>query len=387
MLAFIAGADCIEDLNSLKQDPLFSSLTKGGIAPSTMRKFMERFGLKHFERLQELLPQIAFKIREMLLGKSISITISMDATLHEQHGKYMEGVDWCYNMKKGYITQNAFDEKGFCYGWSLMPGNTYSHKGAVEMIERVFRNIPKDIKRYFRADSAYGSHKVYNALLTRGVHFGICLSQTVWAPLLDKNEFKRKWVKTRINFFESNKCQVASTIYSPKKHKLAGRSFLRVVYIRTKKKVITKEDNRHYRYYAIITDLTEKEMSNEDVIRFYRGRANVENHIKDLKNGMDFKHFPCQSINRNRAWGFMGIFAYNLMRYASYFVSQRGCFLKRVRTKMVYIAAELRRGQRKIKLRITNHIYKEVQRLEEKLHLKHCTLGFYRLARGETRST
>lgn len=385
MLGFIAGADCIDDLDSLKQDPLFSSLTHGGIAPSTMRKFMGRFELKHFERLQDLLPQVAYQLRTMLLGNSSTITITMDATPHEQHGEYMEGVDWCYNKKKGYITQNAFDDKGFCYGWNLMSGNSHSHNGAVEMIERVFKHIPKNLKRYFRADSAYGSHKVYNSLINLGVHFGICLSENVWGALLDRNEFKMKWSKTRIRFFDSNKCQIASTIYSPKN--LKGRSFLRVVYIRAPKEVITKEDKRHYRYYAIITDLPESEMSNEEVIQFYRGRANAENHIKDLKNGMDFKHFPCQSMNKNKACGFMGIYAYNLMRYASFAISPQGCFLKRVRTKLVYIAAELRRGQKKIKLRVTTHIYQEVTRLKEKLHSKHCTHGLYRLSRGSSRST
>ena len=34
-----------------------------------------------------------------------------------------------------------------------MTGNSHSHKGAVEMIERVFAKIPSSKKRYFRADS------------------------------------------------------------------------------------------------------------------------------------------------------------------------------------------------------------------------------------------
>jgi len=375
IFGFIAGADCIDDLDNLRRDRLFSELTKDGTAPSTMRQFMGDFRLKFFERLQDLLPVIASELRQKMFPGSDKIIITMDATPHKQYGEYMEGVDWCYNKEKGYISQNAFDEKGFCYGWNLMPGNTHSHRGAVEMIERIFSKLPDYKNRYFRADSAYGSHKVYNSLLNLGVHFGICLSKTVWGPLLDRNEFKMKWTKTRLRFFESNKCQIASTLYAPKH--LRGRGFLRVVFIRAKKKVIKSEDKRHYDYYAIITDMTEKEMSSEDVIRFYRGRSNAENFIKDLKYGMDFKHFPCQSMTKNRTWGFMGIFAYNLMRFASFSIDRRGCYLKRVRTNLVYIASELRRGQRNIILRFSNNTNQEVTRFLEKLHLKFCP-GFYR---------
>ena len=84
--------------------------------------------------------------------------------------------------------------------------------------------------------------------------------------------------------------------------------------------------------------------------------------IKDLKYGMDFKHFPCQSMNKNKAWGFMGIVAYNLMRFASFTIDKRGCFLKKVRTNLVFIASEIRKGQRKIRLRFSDNIFKEVTR-------------------------
>ena len=118
-------------------------------------------------------------------------------------------------------------------------------------------------------------------------------------------------------------------------------------------------------HYAIVTNMSEKELSNERVIQFYKKRANVENQIKDLKMGMDFYHFPCQKLNANRAWGIIAIFAYNLMRFSAHkLFRKRGCFLKTVRRKMVFIASELRRGQRKIKLRFTNHMFKEVKRLE-----------------------
>jgi len=81
-----------------------------------------------------------------MFSKADSVTISMDATPHEQFGQYMEGVEWDYKNRWCYSSQNAFDEKGFCYGWNLMKGSSHSSTGAVEMLERIFRGIPKNIK-------------------------------------------------------------------------------------------------------------------------------------------------------------------------------------------------------------------------------------------------
>ena len=379
IMGFIAGAECIDDLDHLRKDPLFHTLTDGGIASSTMRYFLGKFRLKHIEKLQRFLPKLAFQIRQKLKKDSSPIIISMDATPHEQHGKYMEGVEWDYKNRWCLSSQNAFDELGLCYGWNLMNGSAHSSTGAVEMIENIFSKIPKDRPRYFRADSAYGTHNIYNALVAHNVGFAICLKENVWDYILKQNEFKMKWKKTKTFFFDSNKCQVSSAIYAPKK--LKGRSFLRVVFIRAKRKILRKEDKRHYRYYAIVTNLSEKEMSDEKVIQFYKKRANCENHIKDLKYGMDFKHFPCQKMMKNKAWGMMGIFAYNLMRFASFTIDKRGCFLKRVRQKIVFAAGEMRKGQRKIKMRVSDYIYKEVKRREEMISEMFCSLGIYRSQR------
>lgn len=118
-----------------------------------------------------------------------------------------------------------------------------------------------------------------------------------------------------------------------------------------------------YHYYAIVTNMSNAEMTNERVIQFYRKRAQVENNIKDLKNGMDFHHFPCQSLKANHVWGLMGIIAYNLMRLASFTISKDGCFLQTVRKRIVIKACEVIKHARSVELRMMDHIQKEVQRL------------------------
>jgi hypothetical protein len=104
------------------------------------------------------------------------------------------------------------------------------------------------------------------------------MKENSWGKLVDEYEFSMKWKKTKIQFFESTKCQIASCL-APVKD-LHGRSFLRVVFIRTKKtrEQIQKEKAekssgkkvRHYRYYAIVTNISEVEMSNDKVRKQHR---------------------------------------------------------------------------------------------------------------------
>ena len=364
LYSFIAGADCIEDLEMLKHDPLFYEVANRPCSSSTMGRFLRSFNQKTIQKLQNELPQHAFKLREKLYPSNQTLIFSMDSTPHQQYGEYMEGVEWNYKQIRCLDSQNIFDQYGLCYGWHLREGNTYSSQGAVEMLTRIFNNLPRHNKQvYYRADSAYSNRDIYNCLLMNKANFAICLKENVWKPLLRDHGNKITWRKTKEYFFDSNKCEIGSCLYPLKD--LYNRGFLRVVFIRAKKKRLKPGDQEYYHHYAIVTNMSEKELSNERVIQFYKKRANVENQIKDLKMGMDFYHFPCQKLNANRAWGIIAIFAYNLMRFSAHkLFRKRGCFLKTVRRKMVFIASELRRGQRKIKLRFTNHMFKEVKRLE-----------------------
>ena len=110
--------------------------------------------------------------------------------------------------------------------------------------------------------------------------------------------------------------------------------------------------------------MAESEMTNEQVIKFYRKKSQVENNIKDLKNGMDFFHFPCQSLKANNVWGLMGIIAYNMMRMVSFTISKDGCFVQTTRRKLVLLAGEVVKHARSIEIRMMDYLAKEVARIK-----------------------
>jgi hypothetical protein len=324
------------------------------------------------EQIRNLLPTMAFKLRLWLQPNLYKIIWKMDVTIHQQYGEKMEGVEFSYRQVNGLSSQNLFDDKGLCYGFALRNGAAHSSVGAIEMMENAFKVIPKSIQQFFLADSAYANTQIYNTLLNNGVNFAICLSETVWGSLLKNYGNKINWQDTKVRFFESNKCEIGDVLY-PKKDLSMGRSFLRVVLIRAKKRKMEPGDNHPYHYYAIVTNMSNAEMTNEKIIKFYRRRAQVENNIKDLKSGMDFHHFPCQSLKANHVWGLMGIIAYNLMRMTSFTLfPQTGCFIKTTRRRLVTLAGEVIKHARSIEIRMMDYISKEVNRLKMIL----CRLSF-----------
>lgn len=361
ILGFIAGTECLDDFDTLANDPLFYELTDGP-ASTTMGKYLRLFSVKQIQDVRNKLPILALRMRLWLNPSLYKIVFKMDGTIHEQFGKKMEGVEFSYRKINGLSSQNLFDDKGFCYGFALRNGAAHSSVGAIEMMETAFKVVPKSIQKFFVADSAYASTQIYNTLLNNNVNFSICLPETVWGSLLKNYGNKITWRNTDIRFFESKKCEIGDILY-PKKDLSMGKTFLRVVLIRTKKKKIESGDNHPYHYYAIVTNMSNAEMTNEKIIQFYRKRAQVENNIKDLKNGFDFHHFPCQSLKANHVWGLMGIIAYNLMRLVSFTVSRDGCFANTVRKKVVLKACEVIKHARSIELRMMVHIEKEVKRM------------------------
>jgi hypothetical protein len=90
----------------------------------------------------------------------------------------------------------------------------------------------------------------------------------------------------------------------------------------------------------------------------------IETNIKDLKQGLDFYHFPCQKLNANRVWGQLGIIAYNLMRLTSFTISKNGCFINTVRKKIVMIAGEIIKHARYLEIRLMDYFSKEVKKLK-----------------------
>src|SRR5690606_8665436 len=100
--------------------------------------------------------------------------------------------------------------------------------------------------------------------------------------------------------------------------------------------------NEIYDYRAFITDMSKGELSDEEVIDFYKGRGNAENYIKENKNAFDMHHFPCQKLLANKVWALISAFAYTSMRIMSPVLNNKTLLIaKRSRSRMNYLGAHV----------------------------------------------
>ncbi|MBF0362672.1 MAG: hypothetical protein HQK49_16755 [Oligoflexia bacterium] len=58
----------------------------------------------------------------------------------------------------------------------------------------------------------------------------------------------------------------------------------------------------NYYYYALVTNIFQHEKNEGEILEFYRGRSNGENFIREEKNGLDIKHFPCKKLLANYSY-------------------------------------------------------------------------------------
>ena len=323
LFSFLCGADCIDDLSWLRMDTAFKSVTSGAIAPTTAGDFLRSFNQRSIEQIEEVLIELALKQRLILKPDDKSFELSIDSTPHIQTGLKMEGLQYDYKNNWGLNSQNAYDQYGFSYGFQLRPGATYSGNGAGAMIRNILNKVPKNMNKKVRGDSAYCNLEVMNTCINQNAKFALAMKANVYNPILEKNRNTMKWKKTKIKFFDSDECELGEAIYS-RSDLAGGLTSLRVVFIRAPK------TDGSYHHYAICTNMRQHQWKAKQVIKFYRGRANCENFIKEQKYGMDFKHFPCKKLNANRVYGLIGTIAYNMMRMASFLIDEeRGCFIQK----------------------------------------------------------
>ena len=263
----------------------------------------------------------------------------------------MEGLEYDYKNNWGLNSLNAYDQYGFSYGFQLRSGATYSANGAGAMIRNIFSKIPAGMKKKLRGDSAFCNLEVMNTCFAAEAKFTLAMKANVYNVILERNKNTIKWRKTKIKFFDSDECEIANAIYAPDGLK-GNTKTLRVVFIRAPK-------GDGYKHFAICTNIFQHEWKAKQVIKFYRGRANCENFIKEQKYGFDFKHFPCKKLDANRVYGLIGTIAYNMMRMTSFLISEKGCFSKKIRKILLEIPSQVVSHARKLTIRI-NHTRKEV---------------------------
>jgi len=381
LASFMYGHDCIDDIIEFRVDPLLKEVMRGEtVLPRTMGNYLRDFKVKNIKDLNKLLSTQSQANRKIIQQAHPGyfdkpIHLSVDSTPHEQSGKKMEGLSYNYKDMWCLDTQSIFDREGFCHGMQLREGSAKSGRDAEKLIKQAFKKYKHSDLKYLSADSAYCNQTIIKTCLSDGVKFTIVANQatTSW-----RNEIKNitKWEKWQYTEKELKKAKekniklpdvdLGVILWRP-----SWNDVLRLPIV-VKRQALEQADleGGYYKYYGIVTNHNLAMQSLQSLVEHYNKRGNVENFIREEKYGYDLKHFPCQKLRANYAFGLIAIVAMNHMRMMALVDRPvKTNYAKKFRRKFIHIPGYLVKHARQTVLKIPQHYLKEVNRLKEGLQL------------------
>lgn len=288
-----------------------------------MGNFLRRFTDEQIKRLKLFMTKLGYTLREHTKkvhahkGEEIP-HFKIDGTVHEQHGKQMEGCGWMKisngESKYGYASQVIFDELGFCYAAELLPA-AHPKGHPCELLNQVLKPLrgqkiehPFVKVAHVSGDSAYlfedfvremtSHHAIFTIAAPKTINWHHHIESATWEPWVYSDEQIKKLKKKKRT---PQECYLARWHWSP------SWSDTKLLF-----PVVMKKEWREdevfgqtcgsFHYHAVATNRDLSKQNYQSIIEEYRPRADVENQIKEFKIGFDAKHLPCQQMSANEVY-------------------------------------------------------------------------------------
>jgi hypothetical protein len=355
---FACDANCLDDLEVLSEDEGFLSVAGPMISSHRYSEFLAEFNCQQLRELQTLLIRTSLKMRKMSHGLS-EFTLALDSTKHKQFGLKQEGVNFSYTNELCLDSLHAYDTHGYPYWYAVRPGETHTANGAQEVLSAVFKELPKSCKkRLVLADSGYYSKDFFNACALQNARFVVAMRSNIYGPLLGR---ALNWFRAPrgMKFFDGRDFEYAETVYHP----VECDRTLRIVLVRSLRSDHTSGlfAEVDYDYAAFATDIGMHEKSAVDVLKAYRKRSNVENCIREMKNGIDTRRFQCRRLVANNALASAAAFANAFLRFLAHTQNKNLVhFAKRLRNKLIFLPCQVVRHGRNVVFRLMDKHHQEV---------------------------
>ena len=334
----ICGGNCLEDIELLRNNiPYLNALGAERIPdPTTAGDFLRRFDENSIFNLIDIVNQVNQNIwNKKIPKKKIDAILDIDSTIHETYGECKEKMDISYKGKWGFhplvITEANTGNHLYAINRS---GNRSSNFNAGIWIDRSIEVVKKHFRHtYLRGDTAFSLTNKFDDWDTRNISFVFgydnhknlilkadSLPDYKWKRLKrykkasDKPRKKKKRVKQEIvesrgfKDYHLKKEYISEFSYRPVN---CGQDY-RVVVV---KKVLDVKMGQELlfeecRYFFYITNIYH--MTPAEVVKFINGRANHENKIEQLKNGVSALKMPASEFLANQAYIIIASLAWNI---------------------------------------------------------------------------
>lgn len=272
-------------------------------------RLFERFDMMRHERVQAGIYRWFFDKVSTLR----SVTLDMDSTVVTRHGG-QEGAARGYNPnKRGRLSHHpllAFvAEARMVANFWLRPGDANSANNVLQFIESTLHHLCGKTVGLLRADSGFFDQAVFKLLE------GKCINYIISARLTQG--LQQTIIRDARWFALETGLELAEITYQASSWGTARR--IVVVRQSVKRKnapgktlslFADDPDVQGWRYGAMVTNLS---LPPVEVWRSYRGRADCENRIKELKNDFGLDSFNLNSFYATEAALGFAMLAYNLM--------------------------------------------------------------------------
>jgi hypothetical protein len=345
--AFVLDLTRLADTLLLRQDKVFHKLIGGNDFPhpSTFSRFLAKFTVPKAKGIGKASVALLMRARKNLNNYQ-RITLDIDSHVKTVYGNQQRAKKG-YNPKKpgrkSFHPLLCFigETRDFLWG-RFRSGDRYSGHGAKSFLRECLRLLPNRIKRIqLRGDSGFFAGDFLEELERRGINYAIA------AKLYQSIQYRLGGLDYRD--IGGGVCAAEFCYQGTWKRKR------RMVVIREEvqegkpsKKQPKLIELKGYSFQVIVTNI--EGLAPEEVWRFYNGRANVENMIKEGMIGYGLDVTPSHYYGGNAAHFFLVMLAYNLMNWFKELVlgqREEKRMAKWVRRRFLLIAGKLVRRGRK----------------------------------------
>jgi hypothetical protein len=312
--AILAGASHIDHVDRLRAGATNKVLPFRVMAPSTLGTFLRAFTFGHIRQLDAVMAETIRRAWQLGAGPGAEpVTIDLDSTICEVHGKAKHGAAYGYTQVLGYHPLLATRaDTGEVLHARLRKGSSQrgAKRFAEELIARV-RQAGATGALTARADAGFWNYALIDTLTRLGVRWSITVRINPGIRTAIEAIDDSAW--TTIAYPDGGEAQVAETVYVTGQGR--HRRELRLVVRRTR---LTEAAQRRlwpdWRHHAFITSV---EGPTVVVDQFHRDHATVELDIRDLKEGAGLEHLPSGNFHANSAWLQCAVLAHNLIRWTA----------------------------------------------------------------------
>jgi hypothetical protein len=354
VMSALAGGDCIDDANALRAGGTGRVLGFAVKASSTLGTFLRSFRWGHVRQLDRVSRELLARAWAAGAGPGGEpLTIDLDSTICQTYGLHKEGASgFTWSGVRGYHPLLAVAAgTGDVLMARLRGGNATSGRSAGHFLRETVGRV-----RYagasgqltVRADAGFYAHAVVAMCRRLDIRFSITVRQHRGIRRLIEAIPEEAW--TPIPYWIDGGADVAETVYTPFKDEQAAAPVRLIV------RRVRPTPGSQLALFALYDHhpfITDREGDLLTLEADHRRHAEVENAIRDLKEGVGLDHLPSGRFAANGAWLAVAVMAHDLARWTARIGLGAGIVTtKTLRRRLFGLVGRLTRSARRVTLHL-----------------------------------